>query len=120
MLSNTSCARRTSRASRSGPYTVPVDFDAAEHPILAVHWFGLAPLRPIGQIAVEALSSLRRHRQFEHLHRLGPRATEELVIEVVNGADLDHALEAYQRLTPDLLEATGGDRFPPAPIYEVS
>ncbi len=115
MLSTTSRARRTSRASRRGPNTVPVDFDAAECPILAVHWFDLAPLRSIGQIAVEALSSLRRHRQFEHVHRLGPRA-----VEVANGADLGRALEAYQRLTPDLLEATGGDRFPPAPIYEVS
>ncbi len=119
MLSNTSRARRTSRASRSGPNTVPVDFNAAEHPILAAHWFGLAPLRPIGQITVEAPGSLRRHRQFEHVHRLGPRAVEELAVEVANGADLGRALEAYQRLTPELLETTGGHRVPPAPIHVV-
>ena len=29
------------------------------------------------------------------------------------------ALAAYERLTPDLLKAVGGDRFPPAPIHEV-
>ncbi len=120
MLSTTSPARRTSRASRSGPNTVPVDFDAAEHPILAAHWFGIETLRSIGPIPVEAPASLRRHRQFEHVHRLGPRAVEELAVEVANGADLGRALEAYQRLTPELLETTGGDRFPLAPTREVS
>ena len=28
-------------------------------------------------------------------------------------------VEAYERLTPDLLKALGGDRFPPLPIHEV-
>ena len=119
MLSTTSPARRSSRASRSGPNTVPVDFDAADHPILAAHWFGLAPLCPIGQIAVEAPASLRRHRQFEHVHQLGPRAIEELAVEVANGEDLDRALSAYDRLTPEMLKATGGDRFPAQPIHVV-
>ncbi len=119
MLYTTSSVRRTSRASRSGPDTVPVDFDAADHPILAAHWFGLAPLRSSGQIAVKAPAGLRRHRQFEHVHRLGPRAIEELAVEVANGEDLDSALAAYDRLTPEMLKATGGDRFPALPIHEV-
>ncbi len=115
-----SAARTASRAKRSGTNTAPVTFNPAKYPILAAHWFGLAPLHPIGPIPVEAPASLRRHRQFEHVHRLGPRAIEEMAVEIANGEDLDTALEAYQRLTPELLEATGGDRFPPAPIYEVS
>ena len=87
----------------------PTNFNPATYPTLSRHWFG-----------VEPPASLRRHRQFEHVHELGPRAVEELVVEVANGEDLDRALAAYQRLTPGLLEATSGDRFPPAPIYEVS
>ena len=114
-----SAARTASRASRIGPNTVPVDFDAADHPILAAHWFGLAPLRPIGQIPVEAPASLRRHRQFEHVHRLGPRAIEEMAVEIANGEDLDRILAAYERLMPEMLKATGGDRFPAQPIHEV-
>lgn len=98
----------------------PADFDAAAHPILSRHWFGVEPPRPVGPIPIEAPASLRRHRQFEHVHRLGPRATEEMAVEIANGENLDRALAAYERLTPDLLKATAGDRFPPAPIYEVS
>ena len=119
MLSTTSPARCPSRVQRSGANTAPATFDPATHPIISRHWFGVEPLHPIGQIAVEAPGSLRRHRQFEHVHRLGPRAVEELAVEVANGEDLDHALEAYQRLTPELLETTGGDRFPPAPVHVV-
>ena len=95
------------------------DFDVATHPIIARHWFGVEPPCTIGQIRTTAPTSLRRHRQFEHVHRLGPRAIEELAIEVANGADLDRALSAYDRLTPELLKTTGGDRFPAQPIHEV-
>ena len=84
----------------------------ADHPIIARHWFG------VGDESSPSRSR-RRHRQIEHIHQLGPRAIEELVVEVANGEDLDTALEAYQRLTPELLKATGGDRFPPAPLHEV-
>ncbi len=112
--------RTASRAKRGGANTAPIDFDPASHPILSRHWFGVEPPHPIGPIPVEAPASLRRYRQFEHVHRLGPRAVEELAVEVANGEDLDRARAAYQRLTPELLETTGGDRFPPAPICEVS
>ena len=114
MFSTISPARCPSLTNRGGPNTVPIDFDAADHPILSRHWFAIEP--PVA----EASASLRRHRQFEHVHRLGPRAVEELTVEIAGGEDLDRALEAYQRLTPELLEATGGDRFPAAPIYKVS
>ncbi len=95
------------------------DLDPDTYPIIAQHWFGIEPPCAIGQIRATAPTSLRRHRQFEHVHRLGPRAIEELAIEVANGADLDRALSAYDHLTPELLKATGGDRFPAQPIHVV-
>ncbi len=109
----------SSRTKRSGANTAPVNFDPATHPIIARHWFGIEPPRSTCPTAAEVASNLRRHRQFEHVHRLGPRAIEELAVEVANGEDLDSALEAYQRLTPEMLEATGGDHFPARPIHMV-
>ena len=105
--------------TRPGQGQQPTNFNPATHPILSRHFFGVEPLHPINTIAATAPASLQRHRQFEHLHRLGPRAVEELTLEVANGEDLDRALAAYQRLTPELLEATGGDRFPVLPIHVV-
>ncbi len=98
----------------------PADFDPAAYPILSQHWFGIEPAYPINQIAAEAISNLRRQRQIQHVYGLGHRAVHELVRDVAGGADLDHALAAYARLTPGLLSAVGGDHFPPAPIREVS
>ena len=97
----------------------PANFDLATHPILSRHWFGIEPLRPIAHVTAEIVADLRRQRQIEHLHLLGPRAVGELLREVAEDDDLDRALEAYGRLTPDLLKALGGDQFPPAPLHEV-
>ena len=94
---------------------LPANFDLATHPILSRHWFGLKPFSPKGHAA-----DLRRQRQIEHLHLLGPRAVGELLREVAEDDDLDRALEAYGCLTPDLLKALGGDQFPPAPIHGVT
>ena len=98
--------------------TLPVGFDPAAYPIIARHFFGIEPFRSIGEVAAQVVADLRRQRRIEHVHRLGPRAVGELLYEVAEGEDLDRALEAYQRLTPDLLKALGGDHFPPAPIHE--
>lgn len=97
----------------------PADFDAAVHPIIARHLFGVEPLRQIGDIADNVVADLKRQRQVEHLHQLGPRAVGELLREVAKDEDLDRTLEGYERLTSDLLKALGGDRFPPLPIHEV-
>ena len=97
----------------------PANFGTAPGPIVAKHWFGIEPLRPISQIATEVVADLRRQRQIEHLHLLGPRAVGELLREVAEDDDLDRALEAYGRLTPNLLKALGGNQFPPVPIHEV-
>ena len=54
-----------------------------------------------------------------HLHALGVRPTAELLIEHVGASeqaqnDLLLLLEKYARLSPAIVEAVGGDRFPPA------
>ena len=95
--------------------TAPSNFNPVTHPILATHFFDVEPPRPVAEVT----SSLRRQRQIEHVHRLGDRAVGELLHEVDAGADLDSALAAYERLTPDLLKAVGGDHFPALPISEV-
>ena len=74
-------------------------------------------------IAADVVGGLRFRRQVEHLHRLGPRATAELLAEI--GAErgittiIDRKLERYAELEPETLEAAGGDRFWPAPVHEV-
>ncbi len=115
----TSTRSVTTASHRSAAEPIPADLNPGAHPIISKHWFGVEPLRPIGPIAAEVVASLRRQRQIEHVHRLGARAVGELLREVDDGADLDHALAAYERLTPDLLKAVGGDRFPAQPIHEV-
>ena len=98
---------------------LPANFDATANPILTKHYFGLKPFSPIAHVAVDVVADLRRQRQIEHLHLLGPRAVGELLREVAEDDDLDRALEAYGRLTPDLLKALGGDEFSPVPIHKV-
>ena len=118
----------TVRATRRGecpwpngaPDSTPPDFDADAHPIIAAHFFGVAPDSQIADFyPADVSAGLRRQRQIEHVHQLGPRAVGELLYEVTEGEDLDRALDAYERLTPSLLEAVGADRFPPSPIYVV-
>ena len=63
-----------------------------------------------------AVTDLRLRRGAEHVCRLGPRALAELLAEI--GAqhgihdEIVRALAAYQRVTPGMLRAAGGDRFP--------
>ena len=92
--------------------SAPADFDATANPIIGRHFFGVEPFCPTG-------TGLRRERQIEHVYRLGVRAVAEMLFEVAEGGDLDRALEAYERLTPALLAAMGGDRFPPLPLHEI-
>ena len=98
--------------------SAPADFDPAEYPIIGQHFFGIGPIRQTRDVA-DMAARLKRQRRIEHLHRLGPRAVFELLHEVSEVEDLDRALDAYQRLTPDLLKALGGDRFSPSPLHEV-
>ena len=70
------------------------------------------------------LSNARFRRQVAHLHALGVRPTAELLIEHVGDDEqacntLLLLLDKYSRLSPAVVEAVGGDVFPPVPIHEV-
>ncbi len=66
---------------------------------------------------------VRFRRQVEHLHRLGPRATAELLAEI--GVErsimtiIDRKLDRYVDLDPATVEEVGGGEFWPAPLREV-
>lgn len=67
------------------------------------------------------LNRLRFERGAVHLYGLGPRAVMELLAEVAEnlaGAPciLGH-LARYERLTPAMVRAVGGDRFPLRPLH---
>jgi hypothetical protein len=49
----------------------------------------------------------------ERLHALGPRATFELLLELIEGADVVERLEVYAGIDRDFLLALGGDALPP-------
>src|SRR5690242_16713192 len=65
--------------------------------------------------AAPALRQLRRQRAVERLYRLGVRPVFELVDELARhhpelAGDIDDRLAAYvERLSPELLRATGGN-----------
>ena len=116
-------APRSSSRAKLPANTAPVDFDPTTHPIIALHWFGVKPLHPIGAISAEVVADLQFRRQVQRLHRLGPRVTGEFLAEI--GAErsittiIDRKLDTYAELDPNALEATGGDDFWPAPLHEV-
>lgn len=78
-----------------------------------------SPCRRLDVVLAEIVAGLRRRRAAEHLHRLGPRPALEAMIEIAAGADLDATLARYARLDPDIVDALGGDDFPPQPLHEV-
>lgn len=68
--------------------------------------------------ALDPFTVLRMQRGVEHLHGLGPRATAEFLGDVadqIGGWPTIIALlgEYERRLSPAMLRAVGGDRFPP-------
>jgi hypothetical protein len=75
-------------------------------------------------IYLDPLARLRLQRGAEHLHSLGPRATAELLAEVghrIGGLSAIFTLlrEYEVRLSPQMLRAIGGHRFPPRPLRVV-
>ena len=46
----------------------PADLDPDTYPIIARHWFGIEPLRPVDQIAAEAVAGIRSGRWVEQPH----------------------------------------------------
>lgn len=66
---------------------------------------------------MDPLDRLRLQRGAEHLHLLGARATAEFVAELaarIGGmpATIGLLTEYERRLTPKMIVAAGGDRFP--------
>jgi hypothetical protein len=78
---------------------------------------------PAAALRRAAIRRLRRQRNVERIHRLGPRVTFELIDELDRhhrlGDDLDERLARYARLDPLVLAALGADRFPSPPLYPV-
>jgi hypothetical protein len=72
-------------------------------------------LRPLDRIILR--------RRVEHLHLLGPRAVAEALAEIdrrIGGMPVILlVLAEYERLSPSLLHAVGGDRFPRRPLRVV-
>ena len=65
----------------------------------------------LGDATQRAVLRLRRQRASEHLHRCGARTVYEALLEVERGEPLDTVLKHYAGITPEILRATGGDRF---------
>jgi hypothetical protein len=65
----------------------------------------------------------RLERSALHLHKLGARATAELLAELGNRiggmSAIIGLLTEYERLTPEVLRVTGGGRFPPPRLHQV-
>ncbi len=80
-------------------------------------------LKSICAVAAEIGARLHFRRQVERLHRLGPRATAELLAEL--GAErgiqtvIDRKVDTYVELDPEVLEAAGGDDFWQPPLHGV-
>jgi hypothetical protein len=75
-------------------------------------------------VHLDPLVRLHLQRRVEHLHALGPRVTAEFLAEVghpIGGMPAIRGLLAeYERhLSPDMLRAAGGDRFPARQLYLV-
>ena len=80
-------------------------------------------LEPFGPITAEVVADLQFRRQIEHLHRLGPRALYELLVETgeqrLCRTYLEQRVRRYAEIDLGHLAALDGDRFPRPPIYEV-
>ncbi len=109
--------------SNGAPDSTPADFNATAHPIISRHWFGVDPIRPIGRVAAEVVADLAFRRKVERLHRLGRRATAELLAEITAERGIrtvvDQKLSRYAKLDPKALEVTGAKGFLPVPLHEV-
>ena len=103
---------------RHGIGDVPANFNPADCPIIAQHWFGIHPANGTAHAR-----DLRFQRDVQRLHRLGPRALHEFLVQV--GAErsiktlLEDQIGAFANLDLDVLAALAGDQMPPTPIHRV-
>ena len=79
--------------------------------------------RSIGRVAAEVMDDLRFRRKVRRLHRLGDRVLGEvfahLGVKHSIQTSIEQTIEHFIELDPEALEAAGGDKFWPAPLYEV-
>ena len=66
---------------------------------------------------IDPFTAMRLRRGAEHLCRLGPRASAEFLAEIADRIGgmpcvLEVLGEYERRLTPKMIAAAGGDRFP--------
>ena len=92
----------------------PPDFDPQACPILAEHYFGIVPPH---------IRDLRFRRNCERLHRLGPRAMFEYLVDVGAARNiltfLENRIADFANLDPDVLAALGADKLPPSPLHRL-
>lgn len=62
-------------------------------------------MSPVHRLQIEAGA--------QHLHDLGPRALAELLLELAPSDQVLDRLNHYRRISPALLRAMAGNRFPP-------
>ena len=119
MIIYTASLINSSRVKRNGADAVPIDFDPADHPIIARHVFGVSPFPPIGEVAARVAADLKRQHQVARLYSLCPRPVLAALIEVAASGELDTVLADYAQLDLEVVVALGGNHFPPVPIHGV-
>ena len=105
------------------PANLPPALDPARYPIIATHWFGVGPFRPIGELTAGIVANVRSRRNLMRVHGNGVRPIGELLDEIAREYGLStviaEKLEIYASLSDDALDATGGRELPPLPLHEV-
>ena len=81
-------------------------------------------LRSVGSAAAEVVADLQFRQQVARVHALGARVTAELLAEIGTEQSIMPVIKAklrtYASIDPRALQATGGDKFWPPPVREVS
>ena len=80
-------------------------------------------MRPVGPIAAKIVSDIRFRRRLEALHAKGPRATAELIAEIIavplDRLRLETRLDRFLAISDEALDVAGGDDLPPDPLHVV-
>lgn len=77
----------------------------------------------VRRMAAAIDSDLRFQRDIERLYKLGPRALGELLVEIgeqrLCRTYIEKRVRSYGGISPEYLNAVGGDAFPRPPLYRV-
>lgn len=100
----------------------PDDFDPARFPILARHWFAIAPA-PINAASAALVVDPPFHRELEALCARGPRLPVEFLAELAIEHGIEHAirkkLRRYLDISDAVLDVTEARQLPPMPLYAI-